>query len=146
MLDDPEDLEEYFIIERETSEPSSEGQLSTSTRMHDLPPELEEQIKIVLKAVKKWKAKPGMDKRKRDEVYSAVVKRALAARLSQYPTSIDEDEVILERKDLGKRQRMAVEVRIGEKRLLLDAGLVQCYGKGIEEDQERPEKKVKRDR
>ena len=114
--------------------------------MSGLPQELEEQIKIILKAVKKCKAKVQIDKRKRDEVSSNVVRKALTARLAQYPTTAEQDELIL-RQDISKRQRMAVEVRLGEKRLLQEAlDLVQDTEKSTQQDQERPGKKAKRDR
>ncbi|KAI9762361.1 MAG: Enhancer of polycomb-like protein 1 [Chaenotheca gracillima] len=42
---------------------------------------------------------------------------ALEKRLGEYPTSIEQDEVLLKGASIG-RQRMAIEVRLGEKQLL----------------------------
>jgi len=86
------------------------------------------------------------DKRKREEVSSNVIRKALTARLAQYPTTAEQDELIL-RQDISKRQRMAVEVRLGEKKLLQEAlDLVQGNERSTQQDQERPGKKAKRDR
>lgn len=58
------------------------------------------------------------DKRKRDEVRQAVLAGTILAVESRYPTTIAEDELLLQQTHLGKRRRMAIQVRIGEKRLL----------------------------
>lgn len=50
-----------------------------------------------------------------------VMQKALTTRLQQYGTSIIEDEEVLKRADLRGRRRMAVEVRLSEKRLLAAA-------------------------
>jgi len=75
----------------------------------------------VLKALKK--SNPGLiaEKRKREDISNTVVTKALAAKLAQYPTSIEDDEKLLKEGSLEKRHRMAVEVRLGEKRLLHEA-------------------------
>jgi hypothetical protein len=53
---------------------------------------------------------------KTEELRQAVLK-VLERRRGEYETSLEEDERLL-RGDLGLRKRMAVEVRIGEKRIL----------------------------
>lgn len=76
---------------------------------------------MFLKATRKSHANLRLDKRKRDGVYSNVVAKALAAKLAQYPTSATEDEALLKTGSLSKRHRMAVQVRLGEKRVLQEA-------------------------
>ncbi|KAF1828859.1 SET domain-containing protein [Decorospora gaudefroyi] len=137
MLQEKEDLEEYFILERDSGEPDAQGRLTYEPQLRDTSPELEEQVKLFLKALKKSHS---ADKRKRDEVHHDVVARALRAKLREYPTTMEEDEALLLKDDLGKRHRMAVEVRLGEKILLREAlGLVQ---RG-DNDGERVGKKMK---
>jgi SET domain-containing protein 6 len=67
--------------------------------------------------------KPGLfsGKRQRDEICNTVILHAVKVKLAQYPTTIAEDEALLKRQDLAKRYRMAVQVRIGEKKLLKEA-------------------------
>ena len=45
----------------------------------------------------------------------------LGTRLAKYETSIEEDEGLLLRTDLPLRKRTAIEVRLGEKRILRKA-------------------------
>jgi len=45
----------------------------------------------------------------------------LGARLAKYETSIEDDEGLLLRTDLPLRKRMAIEVRLGEKRIIRKA-------------------------
>ncbi|CAN9443366.1 unnamed protein product [Alternaria alternata] len=124
-LEEDEELEEYFIIERDSGEPDSEGQLTA-----------------VLKALKK--SNPGLiaEKRKREDIFNAVVTKALAAKLALYPTSINDDERLLKVGSLEKRHRMAIEVRLGEKRLLHEA-LALLQG-GQDEVKGQTGKKAKR--
>lgn len=58
------------------------------------------------------------DKRKRDEISAAVVASVLESLAAQYPTTIAQDEALLHGGGLDERTRMAVLVRIGEKRLI----------------------------
>jgi SET domain-containing protein 6 len=116
-LEAKEELEEYFIIERDSGEPSSEGLLTYPTQLRTVSPELAEQLKSVLKAIKNLKP----EKRKREENYNAIVSKALTAKLALYSTTLEEDEKLLKSSSLGKRHRMAIEVRVGEKRLLHEA-------------------------
>lgn len=117
---DEDELEECFIIERDSGEPDSEGRLTYPPEFHDVSAELDEQLKLFLKALKK--AHPdAFDKRKRDEICGAVVAQALMAKLAQYHTTAEEDQALLKKSDLAERHRMAVEVRLGEKELLKEA-------------------------
>jgi Rubisco LSMT substrate-binding len=53
----------------------------------------------------------------REPDLNAIVLTLLAKRMDQYPQSIEEDESLL-KTELGNRHRMAIEVRLGEKRIL----------------------------
>ncbi|KAK2015059.1 SET domain-containing protein [Colletotrichum eremochloae] len=118
---DPEDLEDVFVLERESGDPDSEGRLTTPAKVQEVSAELEEQLKDVLKAIKKIRGDLIPDKRKRDEVYQRVVATTLQKLLAQYPTTAEEDEALLASGSLTSRQKMAVEVRLGEKRLIKEA-------------------------
>ena len=102
-------------------------------------------MKSFLKALKKASPDAFADKRKRDEICSAVITRALSTKLEQYPTSLKEDEALLKKDGLPKRHRMAIEVRLGEKQLLYEAiALMQETAIVVEESNgERATKKAK---
>ncbi|USP82239.1 hypothetical protein yc1106_09513 [Curvularia clavata] len=137
------ELEEYFIIERDSGEPSSHGTFTQPAVLREISPELEEQFKTFLKVFKKRDSK----RKRSDDMFNTVVEKALKARLAQYPTSIEHDEELLNREDLAKRHRMAVEVRLGEKRLLQEAlALIHADGNTAHEDTNggRGSKKAKR--
>ena len=118
---DEDEFEDYFIIERDSGEPSSEGRLTHPAELREISPELEEQMKSLLKEIRKQNPELIPDKRKREEIYDAVIAKALAAKISQYPTTVEEDEALLQKEDLPKRRRMAIEIRLGEKHLLQEA-------------------------
>lgn len=117
MLED-EEIEDIFVIDRDLEEPDSRGDAQSDARLRHLPPDLLEQIATFLKAVRKVDPEAIPDKRKRDEVSIAAVRRALELRLAQYPTSEADDLALLQQDGLTRRQRMAVIVRHGEKKLL----------------------------
>jgi SET domain-containing protein 6 len=118
---DPEELEEYFIIERDSGEPDGQGRLTYQAELREISSELDEQLTAFLKAVKKSNPDLVADKRKRVENCKAAITQALTTKLGQYPTSIEQDKELLEKRDLAKRHRMAIEVRLGEKTLLQEA-------------------------
>lgn len=131
------------MIERDAGEPSSYGTLTQPPVLREVSSELEEQTKAFLKALKKLDPK-----RKRSEaIYDTVLEKALMTRLRQYPTSAEQDESLLSKESLGKRHRMAVEVRLGEKRLLQEALALIQAGKNTareHEEEGRAGKKAKR--
>lgn len=118
---DEEEIEDVFVLERDSGEPDSEGRLTEPAKLRDVLPELEEQLKAYLKILKKSNPALIPDKRKRDEICKAVILRALEARVTLYPTSAQEDEALLARNDIPKRLGMAAKVRLGEKQLLAEA-------------------------
>jgi SET domain-containing protein 6 len=142
---DPEELEDYFIIERDSGEPDSEGRLTYPAELREISQELDEQLKAFVKALKKSDPSISADKRKRDGICNAATAQALTAKLEQYPTSVEEDEALLKQTNLAKRHRMAVEVRLGEKMLLREV-IALTHGGSItsgEAHEDRPTKRAK---
>lgn len=80
--------------------------------------ELEEQFDSYLKVLRKIQPNTLSDKRKRSQLFDSVLENVLLAKLASYPTSVEEDEQALTQAHLSTRRRMAVQVRLGEKRLL----------------------------
>ena len=119
---DEDEVEEYFIVERDSGEPDGEGRLVYPAKLQDISAELDEQLKTVLKMLKKAQPDAFADKRKREDICNAAILQALTTKLGQYPTTAQEDEGLLMKHDLSKRHRMAVEVRLGEK-ILLQEGI-----------------------
>jgi hypothetical protein len=119
---DQDDFEEALVFERASGEPDSTGCLSEPAEFQGGPPELVSQIKIVLKALGKVdRTTSATNKRKRDEVIDSVVSAALDDRLAQYGTTVGEDTLLLQSSEVSRRRRMAVGVRLGEKKLLWEA-------------------------
>ena len=113
-----DDFEDSFVLERESGEPDSEGRLIGESKVTGLPEDMLRQLKSFLSKVKN--ADPTMlsEKRSRNESLMRIVGSALQMRLAEYPTTAEEDEKALLGTELTLRVRMAVEVRLGEKRLL----------------------------
>ncbi|KAM7200388.1 ribosomal lysine N-methyltransferase [Naviculisporaceae sp. PSN 640] len=120
------DMEEAFVLERQSEDPDSEGRVHGEAAFNALPEELSEQVKYVLKIVKKVAAGRDIeklsDKDVRNEMYLDSVLKALKERLEQYATSVEEDEKLLNANNgESRRLLMAVWVRMGEKKLLREA-------------------------
>lgn len=115
---DEEDLEDTFVLEREPSEVNPNGTFAGPATFTELPADLTEQLKQFLKAAKDIKPELG-EKRKREETQLAIVATVLEKLQGQYPTSVEDDEKLLE--TVQGRERMAVVVRVGEKKLLREA-------------------------
>jgi SET domain-containing protein 6 len=133
-LEKEEELEDYFVIERDSGEPDGQGRLTYDVKLRELSPELDEQLTIFLKALKKSNPEVIADKRKRIESVKAAIVQALTAKLAQYPTS-----------DLAKRHRMAIEVRLGEK-LLLQEAIALMQGDTVPGEEANGERSTKRAR
>ena len=88
------------------------------------------------------------DKRKRQEIYKIAVTSALIAKTAQYCSTSERDEALLRDKDLSKRHRMAIEVRLGERKLLDEAVamLRGPDGEAADPEGERSKKKTKTSR
>ena len=116
---DADEMEDSFVLDRNLDEADSTGHVSDDTAFRGLPAELEEQAKGFLKIARKSKPDAIPDSHRRDEIYLAAVRAAIEARLAEYPTSVAQDRALLGTS--SGRQRMAVEVRLGEKMLLHEA-------------------------
>ncbi|KAG8163720.1 hypothetical protein KVR01_007017 [Diaporthe batatas] len=123
---DEDELEEAFVIERGAEDPDSEGRVAEVGNAAGAPEELVEQLKAVMKAVKKVRPEAVPDKVARDRIIYSVIARALEERAKQYATTLEQDLRQYEEGSDGadrkvRRQRMALDVRIGEKALLRQA-------------------------
>ncbi|KAK2616949.1 Ribosomal lysine N-methyltransferase 4 [Conoideocrella luteorostrata] len=118
---DEEDFEDTFVLERESGEPNSDGTFGCSASLDGMPLDLKEQLKTVIMTLQKLDGTLIPDKRKRDDVLSSTMTGALRSISSQYGTTVAEDEQLLKQDGLPHRQRMAIRVRLGEKRLIQEA-------------------------
>jgi SET domain-containing protein 6 len=103
-------------------------------------------LKDALKMIKKKKPDVIADKRKRDGIANTVLTQVLSEKLAAYPTSVEEDQTLLEKSDISHRHRMAIQVRLGEKALLEEA-LAMLKGRTTDlpnEHAERPTKKARK--
>jgi SET domain-containing protein 6 len=89
---DEDEVEEYFIVERDSGEPDSEGRLVYPAKLHEISPELDEQLKTLFKLLKKTKPDAFANKRKREDACNAAILQALTAKLGQYPTTAQEGQ------------------------------------------------------
>lgn len=121
--DDDDDEENTYVLERDCDDPDELGQLRGSPRFTQLPDELTERLKAVLKAVKKERPAAVADKKARENITLGAVRDAVDAKLREYGTSLEEDVARLADlgEDASRRTMMALEVRIGEKKLLHEA-------------------------
>lgn len=122
-MDEDDELEEDYLIERGADDPDSEGRVTEVEKKAGLPEELLEQLKAVMKAVKKVRPDAVPDKTVRDRIMYSAVAKALDERAKEYGTTLEQD---LEQHATGvgnaDRRRMALDVRLGEKVLLRQAG------------------------
>ncbi|UPK93417.1 hypothetical protein LCI18_004352 [Fusarium solani-melongenae] len=145
-LEEEEEFEDTFVLERETGEVNSDGTFSGPARFESMPEDLQQQLKTFLKGVKKAQPEAIPDKRKRDEIHHAVLAKTLQALASKYPTSTSEDQILLQGQNLSQRTRMAIEVRLGEKKLLQEA-IASTSSVDVEmtvDDESGPAKRAKR--
>lgn len=146
---DASEMEDAFVVEREFVESNPDGTFAAGpAAVQDMPEDLQHQLKALFKALRGLDGGPVLDKRKRDEAQRAVVAEALRAVEARYATTAAEDELLLAQHaggGLDARQRMAVQVRLGEKRLLHEARalLGQASG-GDGQDKSGPQKRAKR--
>lgn len=119
-------------MERDSKDPDEEGRLLQPAQLLEISAEFEEQYKAYYRALKKLSPDLTSDKRKREDIYKVIVAEALTTKLSLYPTTIEQDRLLLARTDISDRHRMAMQVRLGEK-LLLEEGL-SLISNSAEED------------
>lgn len=134
------------MLERQWDEPNSDGTFNGQAKFGELPEDLQEQLKDFLKVVRKLDAASIPDKRKRDEIQHEVISRSLETLVSQYSTTVADDQRLLANGDLSERKRMATIVRLGEKLLLQEAKtyLAAVASEITADDGEAPRKRTKR--
>ncbi|KAL1311881.1 hypothetical protein AAFC00_001953 [Neodothiora populina] len=144
---DDEDLEEGFVLERESGDPDETGINTCPAEFVSFPEELEDQIQqfIPKTNVKLDKAQ----KKKLKRTCLEIIASSLAARLKQYETTIEQDQELLRDQKTSGRLRMAVDVRLGEKRLLQEAqvfanNLMEKYSETVDGAEASHAKKQKR--
>ena len=119
---DPEEIEDGFVLERESEDPDATGQVHGEPVFQGLPEELEEQVKAFLRTIRKLAPETGLDdKSRRQELYLASVLGALKEREAQYQSTLEQDDDIIARNKETNRVAMAVIVRRGEKMVLREA-------------------------
>lgn len=118
------DEDDGFVVERGASDPDEEGRVADVTGRAGPPEELVEQVKEVMKVVKKVRPDAVPDKVARDRAIYSAIAAAVDERTKQYGTTLEEDLALHEKLEAGgagavlDRKRMALDVRIGEKQLL----------------------------
>lgn len=119
---DEDEMEESFVIEYGAKDPDSEGRVEEVTGSASVPEELVEQAKEMLKVVKKVREEAVPDKTARDRIIYSAVATAIDERIKEYASTLDQDQVLYQNSNSwSPRQRMAVFVRMGEKRILMQA-------------------------
>lgn len=118
---DQDEVEDTFVLERNSGEPNADGTFASAASVDDMPEDLKAQLKAVLKALRNQHGTLIPTKRRRNDVLKSAVVGALRSVASRYSTTADEDEELLKHADLDRRHRMAVVVRLGEKRLIQEA-------------------------
>ena len=116
-----------------------------------IPADLQAQLRHFLKAIATASSSSSSsipDKRKRDELQASVLARALRDVMAGYATTAAEDELLLHAGPgvVGGRRRMAVLVRVGEKRLLAEVLAALAGEDGLEDGRDvgAAAKRVKR--
>jgi SET domain-containing protein 6 len=151
---DEEDMEESFVLERDSGEPDDTGILSHPAKFVGFPEELEEQVCAVIAPALNIDItnRGGPNKAQRKQLKSAffnIMDAVVPARLAQYSTTADQDEKSLTSAELTGRKRMAVVVRLGEKQLLKEAqafipAQLEKYKPVQEEEEEEQGRSAKR--
>lgn len=120
---DEDDMEEGFVIEYGASDPDSEGRVEEVATSAGVPEDLVEQAKEVLKEVKNIRKDAVPDKTARDRAIYSAISTAIDKRTKEYGTTLEEDQMLFQNSQgWSRRKRMAVSVRMGEKRILRQAG------------------------
>ncbi|KAK5096799.1 Ribosomal lysine N-methyltransferase 4 [Lithohypha guttulata] len=125
------DLENGFLLDREAGDPDEYGLCTTEARFTAFPEELVSIISELVTRLESGEMRKKRLTREEDKkrfvknrtltVLEAIVRK----RMAEYETSVDVDEGLLLREGsdggVGRRLRMALNVRVGEKRLLREA-------------------------
>ncbi|THY12543.1 SET domain-containing protein RMS1 [Aureobasidium pullulans] len=149
---DEDELEEGFVLERDSGEPDDTGINAHPAKFVGFPEELEEQVCQVIAPAMGISLDKGPNKVQRRQLkhtFFEIMDAVVPARLSQYGTTVEQDEQLLKNTDLEGRHRMAVSVRLGEKQLLKEAkafipAQLEKYKPVQEEEEGRSAKRQKR--
>lgn len=92
------------------------------------PADIPDEVLVIVNTVlltpddfQRYKAANKLPKAKLTEASAEVLGAVLEARLREYPTTLEEDQRLLVGESLKGRERAAVEVRLGEKQILVAA-------------------------
>ena len=151
---DEEEMEDSFVIEQESGEPDETGINTSQAQFTGFPEELQVQVYQTIApalGIDTGKKTSKEDRNRLDRALFEVMIVVLQERVVMYATTVQQDEELLSRNDVQGRLRMAIDIRIGEKRLLTEAlQFAQNYVNGLgevvpqQEDGERPAKKQRR--
>ncbi|KAH8847760.1 hypothetical protein MCOR27_001882 [Pyricularia oryzae] len=116
------EVEDSYPLERACEDPDEFGQLQGTPSFSELPEELLDMAKARFKEIKTIRPDAVPDKKFRDRIIYSAVREAASAKMAEYGTTLEEDLAKLSTLDSNQpRLRMAMEVRIGEKKLLHEA-------------------------
>ncbi|KAK4195029.1 hypothetical protein QBC40DRAFT_289718 [Triangularia verruculosa] len=128
LVQQNDEYEEAFVLERQSVDPSSTGLLEEPAAFTSLPDELGEQFKLCLKACKKVTESKNdgavralNDKDWRKRLYLETIIEVVMQREKEYGTTLEEDDQLLRSSFSDEREKMAVWVRRGEKQILREA-------------------------
>jgi N-lysine methyltransferase SETD6 len=124
--DEENDVHDGFVLEREAGDPTEEGLCSTNAKFTKFPEELIEVITDIVSLLlsddlRKRKANEEGKKRLVKTTTLEILFELVSKRLGQYETTVSQDEELLSRVVSKGRLSMAIDVRLGEKRLLQEA-------------------------
>lgn len=109
--------DEAFVLERDSDGPGDDGLFEGDAKFTQLPEDLVDALSDIVKhAIPEAGTDPKLLKGRVLELAKSVIE----ARTAEYATTIEEDESLLARGAQG-RSKMAIDVRLGEKRLLREA-------------------------
>jgi rubisco large subunit methyltransferase-like protein len=114
-------MDEPVVIERDGGEPGPDGTLTAPIRSENMLAELEETVVAMLKCFKKVSVTVVPNKRRQEELTYTIIPHVLTLRMSDYPTTFAQDQVLLTRPETTGRLRMAIKIRLSEKLLLQEA-------------------------
>ncbi|KAF4589665.1 SET domain protein [Ophiocordyceps camponoti-floridani] len=112
---DTQELDDSIMLERDSLGEGPVGKFIDTPSVYKLPEAASRQLKSLLKALPE--ANLPHDKPSREAAKRAIISRAITAMQSRYPTTTAQDEQLLQQ-DMSKRRRMAIQVRLGEKRIM----------------------------
>jgi len=112
-----------------------------------IPPEMLRIIKALSvsdEVFQQYEEDNEVPKADKDHVTQGFIQQLVDKRRADYDTNIGEDEELLQKKELSKRKRLAVEVRLGEKKILKKIEeIIQSWSKQ-DNDEDRPRSKKQR--